>query len=603
MDSVVEDIKSRINIVDLIGEYLRLQKAGANWKALCPFHREKTPSFVVNEEKQIWHCFGCGKGGDVFGFLMEMEGVEFKEALKVLADKAGVELKTYKPEQAVDKNKILEILDLAARFYEKQLWEGMGKEKILNYLRQRGIKDETIKDFRLGYAPPGWRNLLKFLTNKEYTTDDIAKTGLLVEKSTNSEQDSQTPDSRLQASDHYDRFRDRITFPIDDVMGKVVGFTARVAPGGDESQAKYVNTPETSAYHKSKILYGVDKTKKNIKEKDFVIIVEGNTDVIASHQAGINNTVAVSGTALTSDQLDILKRYSENVVMLFDMDSAGEEAMLRSSELAFQKSMNVSVARLPGGKDAAEVAGKNPDDLIRAVKEKMPAMEYFLGRIFSKYDKEKAEDKKKIVRDALNLIRNISNEIERSHWIKELAQKLDVEDKLLIDTLAKSQKRVRGKVEEGEEEKAFQTREETIRGKIIGLMLACPLVWKKMTLKAEEENYLEGDQFFNLLCDKGKQADFKISSLLVAVDDEELGKFLQKLAFDMKYQFGEQMGVSEINPDEALETAEQYYIELGKELRRKKLETIAGDIEKAEEGGSKEELKFLMREFTKLSKE
>ena len=231
MDSDVEEIKNRLNIVDVLGEYIRLDKAGANFRAVCPFHNEKTPSFMVSEEKQIWHCFGCGKGGDIFGFVMEMEGLEFREALRLLAEKAGIQLKSYNSKETEKKNRTLEILELATKFYEVQLWKGDGKVKILKYLRERGLRDQTIKEFRLGYAPRGWRNVLIFLTKRGYKIEEIAKTGLLVQKTTNSGQRTASSDN------YYDRFRDRIIFPIADYSRKIVGYSARVAPGGDESQA------------------------------------------------------------------------------------------------------------------------------------------------------------------------------------------------------------------------------------------------------------------------------------------------------------------------------------------------------------------------------
>ena len=311
MNSDIEEIKSRLNIADIIGEYIRLDKAGANYRARCPFHNEKTPSFMVSAEKQIWHCFGCQKGGDIFGFVMEIEGLDFKETLKLLAEKAGVALKKTDFKAESKKTRTLEILELATKFYETQLWSGAGKIKILNYLKDRGLQKESIKEFRLGYAPAGWRNILTFLIGRGYSAQEIEKTGLLVKKDN---------------GDFYDRFRDRIIFPIADPMGKVVGFSARVAPGGDESQAKYVNTPESEVYHKSKALYGIDKAKGEIKSKNFALLVEGNMDVVAAAQAGIKNTVAVSGTALTPDQINIVKRYTNNLKMFFDMDKAGEEA-------------------------------------------------------------------------------------------------------------------------------------------------------------------------------------------------------------------------------------------------------------------------------------
>src|SRR3989339_173899 len=344
MNNDIEEIKSKLNIVDILGEYIRLDKAGANWRALCPFHNEKSPSFMVNEEKQFWHCFGCQKSGDIFAFVMEMEGLEFREALKTLAEKAGVKLQGYSPQKAKEKNRIGEILELATKFYEVQLWKGEGKEKILPYLRERGLKDETIREFRLGYAPRGWRNAIQFLTGRGYKIEEIAKAGLLVEKKdayrdsnlrihsnsriheSHEEDIRRFEDSRTFADSNrfYDRFRDRVMFPIADYSGRVVGYSARVAPGADESQAQYVNTPETEVYHKSKILYGIDKARMEIKQRDWALLVEGNMDVIAASQAGIRNVIAVSGTALTEDQVNIIKRYTKNIKMFFDMDSAGQ---------------------------------------------------------------------------------------------------------------------------------------------------------------------------------------------------------------------------------------------------------------------------------------
>lgn len=598
-NSVVSDIKSRINIVDFIGQYLRLQKAGANWKANCPFHNEKSPSFMVNEEKQIFHCFGCGKGGDIFGFLMEMETLDFKEALRVLADKAGVELKTYKyeKEEATDKNKILEILELATKFYETQLWKGMGKDKILNYLHERGLKNEAVKEFRLGYAPSGWRNLLTFLMGRGYKIEDIEKTGLLVKKENNNS----------TAANCYDRFRDRVMFPISDLMGKVAGFSARVAPGGDESQAKYVNTPETIVYHKSKILYGMDRAKKEIKDKNEVVLVEGNMDVIASAQAGIKNVVAISGTALTPEQLEVLKRYTQNIKIFFDMDSAGQSATRKSAEIAFQKDLNVYIISTTEGKDAAEIVQKDSKIFLDAVKNAVPAMEYFLNKLFLAYDKRKAADKKKIVEEALSLMNNIGSEIEQNHWIKKLSEELDVDDRILINELKKIKSMAgnrysREKVEE-EKEALSDSRSDVIRKKLAGLCLAYPKIWEEVARSLADRSFMAGDDLFKILFKNGQECGFQIDKLLVIIKDEPLRKLFRELAFENKYQFDENTGVDEFELEKAMELSRVYVAELEKELKKNRLENLLRDIKKAEAGGNKDELNMLVEEFNKLSKE
>ncbi|MCD6149615.1 DNA primase [bacterium] len=609
MNSSVEDIKSRINIVDFIGEYVKLQKAGVNWKALCPFHNEKTPSFVVSEEKQIWHCFGCGKGGDIFSFLMEMEGVDFKEALKVLAEKAGVELARYgyNPQAAASKNRTLEILELASKFYEKQLWDGSGKEKILGYLRERSLKDKTIKEFRLGYAPPGWRNILKFLINRGYGLEEILKTGLLVQRTTNNEQ--QTTNNE-QGNSCYDRFRNRIIFPIADVMGRVVGFSARVAPGGDESQAKYVNTPETEAYHKSAALYGIDKAKQEIKDKKFVLLVEGNMDVIASHQAGIKNTVAVSGTALTPRQLDILKRYSGNIKMFFDMDEAGQAAALRSAELAFQKDINVSIVRLEKGKDAADAVKENPKEFLEAVKNSVLAMEYFFRQAFEKHNKDSARGKKMIAEELLNIIKNFSNEIEKTHWVKKLAQRLEVDEKILLDTLNKAAAREfigKANRENEEDEGEFLAEEKKskiIGRKIIGLALANPRAWKKI-VKEEANKFralFRSDGLFMEILTKGAPAEFGFEKFLTLLDNETQRKIARKLYFEARYQFEENQEIKENSLKNSWPLIEQYLKDVEKELYKEKLKAIIKDIEKAEKAGDKNMAGILMKEFSKISK-
>jgi len=605
MNPVVEEIKSRINIVDFIGEYIRLQKGGANWKAPCPFHREKSPSFMVSDEKQIWHCFGCGKGGDVFSFLMEMEGLEFPEAIRVLAERAGVQLPTYdgKNVSAVsfDKSKILEILELAVKFYEKQLWDGAGKQKIMEYLGKRGISHDSIKAFRLGYAPVGWKNLLKFLVKRGYDIKDIERSGLLVKKS----EESVNADAH---SEYYDRFRDRITFPIFDLMGKAIGFSARVAPGGDESQAKYVNTPETPVYHKSKVLYGIEKAKMEIKNRNFTLLVEGNTDVIASHQAGMKNTVAVSGTALTSDQLDILKRYSNNVKLLFDMDGAGRQATLRSAELAFQKDLDVFVTILPEGKDAAELLEKNKEAFLSAVEKALPAMEYFFPTIIDKYDRKSAQGKKSIVRELLDIIANFKNEIEKTHWIKKISEELDIPEQTLVDMAKKNG------IKEGNDRNDSQTlqqdddrlknRAEMLKENIAGIILAYPEAWRMAEEKYRENDFFRDDITLQLILSKGEKTDYAFENLVTILEDnKETVDYLQKIYFNTRYKFREKSGTKEILMDNPLEMLEKYVKELEKEQKKKIIATILEDIKKAERSGDKEGMKILVNEFQKISKE
>lgn len=593
MNSDIEEIKSRLNIVDILGTYIRLEKAGANWKALCPFHNEKSPSFMVSEERQRYHCFGCQHDGDIFSFVMEMEGLDFKDALNNLAEKAGVELKKMNPKLAAEKNKTLEILELAAKFYETQLWKGEGKEKIIKYLHDRGLNDISIKEFRLGYAPKGWRNLLMFLTKRGYQTEEINKTGLLVKKETGNQ--------------FYDRFRDRIIFPIADINGKIVGYSARVAPGGDESQAKYVNTPETEAYHKSKILYGIDKARREMRQKDFVLLVEGNTDVIAARQAGFKNAVAVSGTALTSEQVGIIKRYTDKVKMLFDMDSAGENATKKSIKLCFEKEMEVKIVTLPEGKDAAELAQKNPEKLKAAVESAQGAMEYFFQKTFSKYDKVKVADKKIIAGELLAQIGNLASEIEKKHWLKKLAAELETDEAVLTDMLKKAtlKERLGRQAPSAEIQEAFNPRKkiETLLKDLAGLALVYGDVWRKISEEEDLKPFFLKDSLLSELIKSGKEAEHNFDRFMKIMDDQDMVGVFEKACFEKKYRMDLNNNLEEVMVDNPLAEAENIFKEIKREIKKEELAKIIHDLKIAEEKNDRDAIQFLRLEVKKISEE
>ncbi len=597
MNNNVEEVKARLNIVDIVSEYVRLTKAGANWKGLCPFHHEKSPSFMVNEEKQIFHCFGCGKGGDVFTFVQEMESLEFREVLKMLADKAGVQLEQYKSEDSGNKKRILAALELATKFYETQLWKGMGKEKIMKYLHERGLTDESIKKFRLGYAPEGWRNILKFLTDRGFSLDEINKTGLLVEKA--NEAGSYKPEAK-----YYDRFRDRIMFPIQDSLGNVIGYSARVTPGGDESQAKYVNTPETIVYHKSKVLYGINHAKQEIKNKNYVLLVEGNMDVIASSQAGIGNAVAVSGTALTPDQVSILKRYTDNIAMLFDMDSAGQQAAEKSADLCFEKEMNVKIVALSDGKDAADVVQKNPSLLLKSLKESRGAMEYFFRNILGKYDNKTSEGKNNIAKDILKHVAHIGSKVEKSSWVKKIAHELDVEENAInsvLKTVENSLSASAQKQSQAEDQTAvFQRRIDVVRDCLLGVIMSDADLWKETFEKEKESEWMKNDALIAFVLQSGPSVNFSFDGLMSKIEDEYALRKIRNIYFDTKYRFTAE-GVSEQPQNYLRNLAESYKAEYVKELQKERLHSIIKEIEKAEQKGDKETLAKLMSEFTKLS--
>lgn len=625
-DGTIDEIKARLNIVEFIGSYVKLEKAGAHWKACCPFHQERTPSFMVNEERNLWHCFGCGKGGDVFAFVMEMEGLEFREALKMLADRAGVELPKYKSQGAEEnretKDRIYALLELATKFYEKQLWEGQGQEKILAYLRGRGLSEESIKKFRLGYAPDGWRHLLEFLTKKGFTLQEIESAGLIIKKS--QENPSSLPPEvgrHPSSSSHYDRFRDRIMFPILDILGRTIGYSARVAPGGDETQArldesarqaKYINTPETSVYHKSRILYGLFQAKQAMKQAGATIVVEGNMDVIAMHQAGIENTVAVSGTALTSEQLAIMKRYGKEVRLFFDMDGAGQKAARKSAELALEKEILVSIVVLASGKDAAEMGKDAPEKLREAVEQSSPALKYFLQASLAKYDRQTADGKRKIADEYMELLMFVKNPIERAHWIKELAREIQTDEKLVFGTInamfAEREKRERYSMSQSSDENtlraqkpiSFGKRSEMLREEIVGLMYADKNVRKEMlgVLNDNDETrtFLEKHPLYFFLLQAGD------SEPLLLIEDAALKQDATRLLFK-SLEAPDFIGVAEEErKGKMLKIAQEYLENLKKEItRREKLLALEQAIKSAREKQDKELEKNLTAQFAKIS--
>ncbi|MDP2909637.1 MAG: DNA primase [bacterium] len=431
INSPIEEIKSKLDIVDVAGGYIKLQKAGVNYRACCPFHSEKSPSFFISPARQIWHCFGsCGEGGDIFKFVMKIEGVEFGEALRILAQKAGVELKKTDPQIAAQnskKDRLLELTEIACKFFEKQLESGQTGKEVKGYFHGRGVSEESVKKWRLGYSPESWDSLSLFLLQNGYSNSEIEGAGLSL---------------RSQKSGKYfDRFRGRIIFPIFDLNSRVVGFGGRVFKNikrQDGSQeAKYINSPATLLYDKSRVLYGLNNAGVEIRRADVCILVEGYMDAIMAHQAGTQNVVATSGTALTPYQLKILKRYSTNLYTSFDMDVAGGSATRRGIDLAQTEGFDIKVVVLPGDKDPADLVLRDPDAWKQAVLQANTIHDFYFSTILSKFDKNTVEGKKEIAKFILPIIRKIPNRIEQGAWIKNLSEHIGIKEEDVLAELGK----------------------------------------------------------------------------------------------------------------------------------------------------------------------
>jgi DNA primase len=429
MPNPSDEIKSKLDIVEVIREYIPLKAAGYNFRANCPFHREKTPSFMVSPEKQIWHCFGCGKGGDIFSFVMEIEGLSFVETLRLLAKKAGVVLKKADPALTSKRNVLLDIVELAAKFYHKILFDTPIAENARQYLKQRGLTEETIETWQIGYSPDTWDSLVNFLKGKGFNENEIFLAGLSVKK-------EKTPG-------FYDRFRGRIMFPINDTNGNVVGFTARISPEKEatEKMGKYINTPATMIYDKSRILFGLDKAKMAIKAEDAAVLVEGQMDVITAQQNGFTNVVASSGTALTAEQVNLIKRYSNNLFLSFDMDKAGDLASERGIAQAMQAEMQIKVIEVKDFKDPDECIKNNPDSWRQAVLTAKPMMQYYFDKIFTKFNKNDYEGQRQSLNTLLPVIAKFGSKIEQDYWLKKLSQEIDTNETSLREKLNEFQKK------------------------------------------------------------------------------------------------------------------------------------------------------------------
>ncbi|MDD5270086.1 MAG: DNA primase [Candidatus Omnitrophica bacterium] len=514
-EQVLEEIQSKSDIVEIIGSYIPLRRAGRNYKANCPFHKEKTPSFMISPAKQIFHCFGCGAGGNVFGFVMKMENIDFPEAVRTLAEKAGVKLPSFTRSQFETSSYAVQIYktnEMAAAYYRSMLSGTDAGKRAAAYLKNRGISGEAAQKAGLGFAPDEWSGLINFAKGKGVDVAVLERSGLVVPK---------------EGGGHYDRFRNKIIFPIFDIKDRVVAFGARVL---DNSTPKYINSPETEVYIKSRHLYGLNFSVKDVKEKDLCVIVEGYLDFLVPYDMGARNIAASLGTSLTDSQARLIKRYTKNVVMLYDGDSAGEAASLRGLDVFLQENITVKVAVLPKGFDPDSfIRGKGLAAFEALISSASDLFDYKLGILSSRYDSRTSSGKAKICSEMLPTIAKVADAVLKFEFIRRLSEKLQIREEALLSEIKKVKPESRGY--ELPEEFVSESRPQAAMAEkiIVGLMLEDPDVIAEVKGKLKPSDFEEGPArkvVEEIFANYGDGKSFNPSRLINRLSDPELTRLI-----------------------------------------------------------------------------
>ena len=571
----IDEIKRRLNIVEVISGYVPLKKAGKTFKGLCPFHAEKKPSFTVSPDKGVFHCFGCGAGGDLFSFIMKKEGMEFPEALQFLADRAGVKLERQKGAVSSFKKKLLYTNQRALNFFQQSLENEAGREA-RRYLEKRGIKDTTIRIFHLGFAPS--TGLLAELKNLGLSNQQLTDWGLAVER-----------EGAL-----LDKFRHRLVFPIADHLGRIVAFTGRALREDDEP--KYLNSPETLLFVKGRVLYGLDLAKEEIGRREFVVAVEGQMDVISSYQSGVKNVVAISGTAFTSEQAELLARYAKKIILAFDSDEAGREATKRSLPILSQAGFVVKVAKLPD-KDPDAVIQKDPRLWEEALKEAQPAVQFFLERAKEEFGFDSPLSRQKVAEAVEEIIAMLADPVERELYINSVASELGV-GVLSLKEAVRHRLESKGAEFPPKEEEKIPTSPPVkgfLENKIFSLLVAFP---ENISLFLPELEGVElADEFY-------RHIYTHLSAYYTGEREETLSSslILESLPPAERIRLAERVLVAEeeynhLEPEE-IRTEIAFYIRLLKDHRqREKRQGLIEEIAQAEQKGDQETLKKLLQQF------
>lgn len=581
-DSVINDIQDRLNIVDVISQHVPLKKAGKNFKGLCPFHDEKTPSFSVSPDKQIFHCFGCGVSGSVFTFLMKRKQMDFPDAVRELASRVGVTV----PDDERGREKMSEAAEIesvvkaAAEFYAKALMNTPESSPIRRYIAQRGLTRESVLKFGIGYSPEGWDNFYRH-ASKQTAPSVLERAGLVLTKS---------------AGGYYDRFRDRMMFPIVDTRGKYLGFGARALEA--ETQPKYVNSPETPIYQKGRHLYGLNLAADAIRKEGQVILVEGYLDVITCAQGGVENVVASSGTALTVEQARLMKRYANTIVVLFDGDKAGEMATLRGLDVLLQEDCEVRIAEVPQGHDPdSYMRAAGADRFRKTVIDKSKSIfDYKHGVLARKYDAAVIEDRVKIAMEMLETIRRIPNEVLKSSLVKKLAGELRLSETALLNEMAKKGAGVTTlfrTLEAPKGDKDPGNYVPMIERILIGLFLTFPSCAERAKLVVTAEDF------------KNARARSVVEMIFECESEEGLkpSRFLNRIQEDRE---ASSLVAQSIHEVESIGDQERAFRDcvgrIAENRQKRQSDSLRKEIELAEVRGDKEKLKELLEEFSRQSK-
>jgi DNA primase len=575
----VEEIKKKVGIADVVGGFVTLKRAGRNLKGLCPFHEEKTPSFMVNEELSIYKCFGCGESGDIFSFLMKLEGLEFGEALEKLADKAGIQLvKNFQGEEKSEKAKLFEVNNLAAEYYHYLLTEHPAGEVAREYLLGRGVGEKIIKTFKLGFALDEWDGLLTYLVKKKgYKKELLLKAGLIIDSNQGG----------------YDRLRGRVVFPFTDAAGRVVGFSGRIVPAlskGEESGGKYINSPETPVYHKSEVFFGLSQARQAMRKNNRVVVVEGPMDMISSFTVGVTETVAINGTAMTEGMMAILARVCDRLVLALDADRAGEIAIKRSIEAAEKFNLSIKVVNITGGKDPDEVARKDPAGWKKQVEGAVEVYQFVMERAIAKWGSKGAEAMKRVSEEVLPYLAKIGNSVVQAHYVKKLAGVLAVLEEKVWEELAKMGKKEEvGEIRDGERKEIVRrTRREVLGRQLLAMLF---LVGEEEI--GEVKRMLSG---LDLVDSWGKLVVLILKKGKIGKAGEFIKKLPAELAEVAKEAYLMEMGVESVQK-EIVKVVE----ELAKEVIKEERVKLTAELKQKEKEGDKEAVSKLSKRFVSLS--